>query len=220
MKNRKLIKIRLSSYNKYTRLLITLIFLFFIPVLITSKIGIAIFSFVKLTAILTAVKTFLLRPKDLYLCIVLACLALVGDLIYLSAPESYTWLAFIAHLISSGFLIVSILFITRDIVTSKKVNRDTIIGSISIYLLIGILWFLVYLNIQLFDVNAFSYLGKAVQKPFDLLYFSFTTLTTVGYGDIVPVNSAAKAFANMEGIFGVLFPAVFIAKLVGNLPNS
>ena len=70
------------------------------------------------------------------------------------------------------------------------------------------------------DVNAFSYSGETIEQPFDLLYFSFTTLTTVGYGDILPVSSIAKVFANLEGMLGVLFPAVFIAKLVGSLPNS
>ncbi len=220
MKNRKLIKFKLSSHDKYTRLLITLLFLFFIPVFIPSQIGLVVFSFAKLIAILIAIKTFLLRPRDLYLCIILASLALIADLVYISTPENNTWLAIIAHLINSGFLLVSILFITRDILTHKKVNHDTIIGSISIYLLIGILWFLIYLNIQLLDVNAFSYSGETIEQPFDLLYFSFTTLTTVGYGDILPVSSIAKVFANLEGMLGVLFPAVFIAKLVGSLPNS
>ncbi|MGC8712867.1 MAG: potassium channel family protein, partial [Leptodesmis sp.] len=61
---------------------------------------------------------------------------------------------------------------------------------------------------------AFRSLSEA-NKQANLIYFSFTTLTTTGYGDIVPISTLARAFANVEAIIGVMYPAIFIARLVG-----
>lgn len=109
----------------------------------------------------------------------------------------------------------------------KKDYNDIIFGGIAIYLLFGISWFFIYLIIGLSQEAAFCISLNACtpinidfsEEPFDLLYFSFKTLTTIGYGDIYPVNIAAKIFSNLEGIVGVMFPAVFIARLVGNFQN-
>ncbi|MBV8882557.1 MAG: two pore domain potassium channel family protein [Chroococcidiopsidaceae cyanobacterium CP_BM_RX_35] len=66
---------------------------------------------------------------------------------------------------------------------------------------------------SLLDPKAFLY---AVERKglYKLMYYSFTTLTTLGYGDIVPLNKIAMVVHNIESVFGQLFPAVFIAKLV------
>ena len=100
------------------------------------------------------------------------------------------------------------------------------------YLFFGILWFFIYLIIGIsqdfvsqgyaFCTSTQNYISTSeiIEKPFDLLYFSFKTLTTVGYGDIYPESIAAKIFSNLEGIVGVMFPAVFIARLVGGFNKN
>lgn len=106
----------------------------------------------------------------------------------------------------------------------EQVYDQPIYGAISIYLLLGILWFFVYLIIGVYQEEAFSFPLKngmtkinIIEQPFDFLYLSFTTLTTVGYGDIYPISIVAKIFTNLEGIIGVMFPAVVIARFVGKL---
>lgn len=110
------------------------------------------------------------------------------------------------------FLSLAIFFLIRQILLSSTVNHDTLLGGISIYLLMGILWFIIYRIILKLDPNAFSI--KLDDSSFQLMYFSFTTLTTLGYGDISPVNKIAMGFANIEALIGQLYPAIFIARLV------
>jgi hypothetical protein len=80
--------------------------------------------------------------------------------------------------------------------------------------MIGFLWAIFYKIVYLIDPNAFSHLTSVnyIQK---LNYFSFITLTTLGYGDITPQHPIAMSLANMEAIIGQLFPAIVIARLVG-----
>ncbi len=72
---------------------------------------------------------------------------------------------------------------------------------------------MLYQSISLLDSKAFFY---SVERKgiYQLMYYSFTTLTTLGYGDIVPLNRLAMVLCNMESIIGQLYPAVFIARLV------
>jgi hypothetical protein len=93
------------------------------------------------------------------------------------------------------------------------VTADIIIGGISVYLLIGHLWFLFYRIVYLIDPKAFF---NSIERHglYLLIYYSFTTLTSLGYGDIVPVNRIVMLLSNIEAIVGQLFPAIFIARLV------
>ncbi len=98
--------------------------------------------------------------------------------------------------------------------SEKTVDMDTIQGGISIYLLIGLLWALFYRLIETFDPGAFSI------PPYDgswahvFFYFSFVTLTTMGYGDILPKNNFAMTLCSTEALVGQIFLTVFISRLV------
>lgn len=93
----------------------------------------------------------------------------------------------------------------------------TIVTAIVGYLFIGIIWSFVYLTLWQIDPKAFhvSSIRDDEFKPWNLvMYFSFMTLTTVGYGDIIPVNKWAMALANFEAIIGAFYLTVIIARLV------
>jgi hypothetical protein len=97
-----------------------------------------------------------------------------------------------------------------------------VLGAVATYLLIGMVWSLVYRLVLVLDPNALhgtSPLGEHTLHP-DLVYFSFVTLTTTGYGDILPVSLAARSLANVEGMIGQLFPAVLIAGLISMVRPS
>ena len=93
---------------------------------------------------------------------------------------------------------------------SHRITSDIIVGGICIYLLIGVLWTIFFT--LLIDVDANAVAHKGVQS---LYYFSFTTLTTLGYGDIVPASDFAKVLTTMEAIIGQIYLTVFVARLVG-----
>jgi hypothetical protein len=95
---------------------------------------------------------------------------------------------------------------------------DTIAGAICVFLLIGIIWALIYQSIHFFDHKAFNNIAARSFSPaatIDLVYYSFATLTTLGYGDIIPLTKSARMFAVTEAIVGQIYLTVLVAKLVG-----
>jgi hypothetical protein len=104
---------------------------------------------------------------------------------------------------------LSIYFVIKEIFSRKIITVDAIKGGIVVYLLLGLLWFELYRLINWLIPHSFS-----SNEDSELLHFSLITLSTVGYGDILPIGKFAKIVANLEGIVGVLYPAIFIARLV------
>jgi len=102
--------------------------------------------------------------------------------------------------------------LVKKLLATKEVTTDTISGGICIYCLLGFLWALFYYSIAYFDKDAFCYQTEGLQANF--FYFSFNTLTTVGYGDIAPLNSVARILSNLESVIGQMYVAIFIAGLV------
>ena len=100
----------------------------------------------------------------------------------------------------------------------EQVTSDTIAGSICVFLLFGIIWTLVYQAIYFFDRSAFNNIATESLSPtatVDLLYYSFATLTTLGYGDITPVSRLGRMFAVTQAIVGQLYLTVLVARLAG-----
>jgi hypothetical protein len=118
-------------------------------------------------------------------------------------------LAIAISLVNSVFMALSIYFVIKEIFSRKIITVDAIKGGIVVYLLLGLLWFELYRLINWLIPHSFS-----SNEDFELLHFSLITLSTVGYGDILPIGKFAKIVANLEGIVGVLYPAIFIARLV------
>ncbi|MHC4758696.1 MAG: ion channel, partial [Planctomycetota bacterium] len=101
----------------------------------------------------------------------------------------------------SVFLVLSILILLKKIASYRIVTSDTIKGGISIYILVGFLWTMFYLMLLLIDPQAIKNLTEG-KEILDCYYYSFTTLTTLGYGDIAPVTSYAKILAVTEAVVG------------------
>jgi hypothetical protein len=101
------------------------------------------------------------------------------------------------------------------ILCAPKVNSEVLCAGVSVYLLIGLVWSLGYRMLAP-DAFAFSVPPSSTHEMtrFNAFYFSFITLTTVGYGDITPVSPIARMLAVMEAMTGTLFLGVLIARLV------
>ncbi len=90
-------------------------------------------------------------------------------------------------------------------------------GAVTIYLLVAYSWARAYQLVALSDATAFNFLTAPLRPQnlrFRLLYLSITTLTTVSYGDMVPLSPIARSLAAFEGVIGQLFPALLLARLV------
>ncbi len=130
-----------------------------------------------------------------------------------------TWVAYTLIL----FLYLHVIRLMMDqIFKAEVVTLDTIGLAMSTYLLLGILWTLFYIPLAVMRPDAFLFNVTSPGTPLQdsLFYFSFVTLTTLGYGDIVPVSPLARSLAILEALTGVLFLAVLISRLVGSYNSN
>jgi amino acid transporter len=123
----------------------------------------------------------------------------------------------------SGMILWLIFFIfitwhlVRGVLKQKEVTSETISMAISVYLLLGFTWGIFYIVLHFLQPSSFN-LGQTGggQKDFPvLIYFSLTTLSTIGFGDITPVSLQARYAAVAEGITGQFYLAILVARLVG-----
>jgi len=102
-----------------------------------------------------------------------------------------------------------------EVLGTRRINPDTLMGGIAIYLLVGYLFGLIYVLLEKFQPGSFSNVEPNAFLAERLQYFSFITLSSVGYGDIGPVSLLARRATVMEALFGQLYLAVFVGRLVG-----
>jgi hypothetical protein len=125
---------------------------------------------------------------------------------------------FYAALNALAFSMLSAYLGARHVFSFRQVDKNTLMGAICIYLLLGLMFALLYaMAAYLWPENAFNGIPPHnILAEFDaFLYFSFVTLTTAGYGDITPVNPLIRTLAFLEMITGQFYMAVLVAGLVG-----
>jgi hypothetical protein len=135
-------------------------------------------------------------------------------------------LALVGAAFQAALLTFTAVAILRHIVRLERVSLDSILGGISVYLLIGETFAYLLGLVELIHPGSFREGGQILQPPPnahhllgrhpELTYLSFLTLTTVGFGDIVPVAPVARVLAMLEALLGQVFLATFLAFLVGN----
>jgi hypothetical protein len=124
-----------------------------------------------------------------------------------------------ACLEASAWLVVSLVVIwvaARAVFAPGRITYHRVIGAILVYLTIGLVFVALYTLVGPLSPPSFSGL-RVIDRttlPSDLIYFSFATLTSVGYGDIVPIHPFARSLSNLEAIIGQLYPATLLARLV------
>jgi hypothetical protein len=139
----------------------------------------------------------------------------VGTFLWREDPSPLTqWL-------SAGGRLLAIcavsLTIARAVFASGRVTFHRVQGAVILYLNFALIFFTIYRLLEILLPNSFSNLphsGSEYGSGAALLYFSFSTLTTLGYGDIVPVHPLARSLANLEGVIGQLYPATLLARMV------
>jgi Ion channel len=114
---------------------------------------------------------------------------------------------------------IGALAILRDVLTEPMVGLDTILGGCSVYLLVGICFALAFSVNESIDPGAFLVGAQPLDPEYmrripQLVYLSFVVLTSVGFGDILPMSSSARGLVMMEAIFGQLYLAILVARLV------
>lgn len=126
----------------------------------------------------------------------------------------------VSPLVHSGSALLALLLLTMIVAArvfaagTIAVTADRVVGAIVLYLLLGIAWAVVYDLVAGRLPDAFAGVRPGDGGAQRWLYFSFVTLTTVGYGDITPVAPVARSLAALEALVGQLYPAIILARLV------
>ena len=123
------------------------------------------------------------------------------------------WLQFVAGVLTVLFLLLIVALILSHVLRAERVSREKIFGALSVYLIFGVVWGLVFMLEDFLVPGSFRY-GEGVRTGAEMVYFSFVTLTTLGYGDIVPISPSARALATLEALTGQLYLTVLVARLV------
>jgi len=120
-------------------------------------------------------------------------------------------------LVMLAFFVWTAWVAARQVLFTGAIDGNKIVGAICIYMLLGYIWALCYMLIAEITPGAFNGLPQAAWQEnfFNALYFSFITLTTVGYGDISAVFPLARFLVVMEALFGAFYMSILVASLVG-----
>jgi hypothetical protein len=114
--------------------------------------------------------------------------------------------------------IVLILFATycvmRYVLRARTITNDQIYAGICMYVMLGFAFGAIFYLINILSPNSFAVASQSPGETPDLMYFSFVTLATLGYGDIIPRSNFARGLAVLEALAGMVFIAVFMARLV------
>jgi len=122
------------------------------------------------------------------------------------------------------FFIYVVYRLLKQVAESKHVTGKLIVQSVSGYLLLGLIFSMAVSRLEFLQPGAFSFPadknGSFQGNFYDQLYFSFITMGTVGYGDLLPKTPFAKSFSTLIGVSGQLYVAIIIAMLVGKYSAS
>lgn len=129
--------------------------------------------------------------------------------------DDATWLTHAADIVSAAFTSLVLALLLNYVLRSRRVTQNTLLAAICVYILVGVLFGFIFLLIYRVQPHAFNLDPKLGSPETQLRYFSMITLTTVGYGDIMPKTSEARALAALEALIAQLYLAAIIARLVG-----
>jgi len=137
-------------------------------------------------------------------------------LLWLSHFYSSKGIAAICMITGMLFIAVVITSILAFMFKSAAVNSEIIYAAILLYLLAALMWAFGYTFLELIDPTSFNIdLNRLESYVLLFQYYSFVTITTLGYGDVTPVSEVAKAFSVLEAVVGQLYLVVVVAWLVG-----
>jgi hypothetical protein len=198
-------------------LLTFLALIFFAPFILSLGNLEWLIALLFIPVVLTTVRTVSKQPRHFAIALVLGTLSLAGS-ISLSIGEYPLMEGIRLASTSVLFFWIALLLLGDLIVRGQTVTLDLIYGSVNIYLLVGFGFSLLYGFIEYLHPGAFRGTENFLARDGSVIpftYFSFVTMTTLGYGDIVPLTSFGATAAWVQAVFGQLYLAILVARLVG-----
>jgi hypothetical protein len=204
--------------SRFGYLLVALVFfLVTTPFAMHTDLGQFRFRSLFTLVLLGGVATMRSREK-MFIAGLLALPAIAGNWIAtVTDTQSAQIFSYAASAIFLAYITVTIM---AGLLGETRVTSDTVLGGVCVYFLAGLIWLMLYALVLEVQPDAILVNGDSMEWSrgdgrATLLYFSYVTLTTLGYGDVVPNSTVARMLASGEAVTGQLFVAILIARLVG-----
>ena len=213
---------RVIRPRSFQGLLASFVLLLFVPGLFYGDYS-AILSKLLFTVILaSSLYAVAADRKDLVIGVCLALPTLLSNWLPVEFESDFYRLFFYAAF-QTVFLAYISFKIMRYLMNARRIDSEMIYAAICLYLLVGLVWAVTYFAVVLIDPNAIGLVlsidkvtvVNAAEVLQELVYFSYVTQTTLGYGDISPVSGIARAIVISQSLFGQIYIAVIVARLVG-----
>lgn len=130
---------------------------------------------------------------------------------------NYSWAPYVNLIVALLFYLMTTGIAFSALLKGERIDLNTLMGSICVYILVGMSWSILYFFESIVHPGAFNGVNitSTKQEFTDLLYYSFVTLSTLGYGDITPITPIARTLAYIEALFGQFYIAILVASFVG-----
>jgi voltage-gated potassium channel len=204
---------------RHLALLISILLVFTIsPLLVTFRHGVLILNVIGAMVVLAGAYTLSERKHLFTIAIVLSVISIIAT--WLLVVFQQHWAVVLAHTCIIVLVFFFAVTILGYVLRSGRVTADRIFAAICVYMLIGYGWAFVYALLDEIFPGSFAALAEAGRNDYthrvmQFRYFSFMTLTTVGYGDVLPRSETARTLAALEAVMGQIYLAVLVARLVG-----
>ncbi len=184
------------------------------PILQEFGIGPPIWGILGIGLFIAAIFAVIGGGRPTAVAILLGIPAIVGAVFTALGYSSPLWPP--GSLFGTIFLVYITTLILLSVIKAAQVTIETLYGAVAAYVLLGITWGDLYFLIETLWPSSFTsplMAGSQITGP-NFIFFSFVTLTTIGYGDIVPASPIAKSFVILEAVTGIMYPAIMIARLI------
>jgi hypothetical protein len=208
-----------SQRSKFFYLFATQILLIVLfPYLAKPGLSTVIFRLLSALSFVAAVYAVSDKRAQWIIGIILAVPTALLNAVFAFHPEASS-LAIPGLVSTLVFLTFTLAVLLRGVLRAEAVTRDTIYGAMSVYLLMAFLWGIAYLLLETIQPGGLSL--NLTRHPNhkvdwdDCMFYSFVTLTSLGYGDMVPISPQCRSLSILEAVSGMMYVAVLVARIVG-----
>lgn len=207
----------ITQENNFVYLFFSLIIFLFSAAVMSEfpgTLGQDIFSIVTILMLILSIKS--LRTEKTWMWAVYAMVLSFVVLTVLGKIFDHQLNVYLSLILLLTFFIGSFSTAAKQVLFVGNIDGNKIIASLSLYILLGLIWTVIYLILLVMDPTSFSGVEAANwQQSFSrVAYYSFVTLTTLGYGDILPTNHVSEFFVYLEAIIGVFYIAIIVSSLI------
>lgn len=200
--------------GRFLFLLISIVLMFVLRPFFGDLVGMSLLMNIFLSVILISGIYAVSQKKGVFIvALVIALLTLVAQWsTYFVKTLSFP---VVGNALGALFLAYTATIILAHLFAEDEITSDVIMGAICVYFLIGLIWAFVFSTLEILQPGSFQMPQGTGTELSNFSYYSYVTLTTLGYGDITPISAPARSFALLEAIMGQLYIAILIARLVG-----